>query len=244
MTERFVRCSECNEVHNFSLHDDTPEYVFSEKKSQYSKNSMSDGKSFLIKHQGHTLQELHKKGECFIEGKTYNDPMKNVYYNVTNGIEMFILKKSRSDAGAPVSFELSAGTFSVTQDGPVFDLDKIGKVISHPRWGNSFLHNHSEEFFNTLKDLSSEIRFSHLDNSSVLETSPEIRCCRLPGKIIEKLVRNLSRLLSRELPRDAVEFINDQKDFGGCLNPLFRRKLQIADSGGAFTVKTETDLPG
>ena len=111
--ERFVRCCQCNEVHNFSEFDDLPVFDFDENKSEYIKKTLNEGKLFLMKHHGHELQELRRFGESYMIGDIFSNPFNPVYYNVTNGIEFFVLKKHRSCIDSPVSYKLISGHFKI-----------------------------------------------------------------------------------------------------------------------------------
>jgi hypothetical protein len=97
--ERFIRCSQCNKVHNFTEYDDRSIFEFDERKNSFIEKSVNDGKSFLMQHYGHEMQELRKHGENFIEGRSYSDPFKTVYYNVTNGLDRFRNKKTKNASG-------------------------------------------------------------------------------------------------------------------------------------------------
>jgi hypothetical protein len=104
LSDRFLYCRDCNEVHHVTPFDTAPIYVLEDRSVR--QIPVDDLQSFRDRHFGHKLEELTSVPETDVRLGQLVDPMKTGYVEVTNGRDFFVLRSFRRDIADPLSYEL------------------------------------------------------------------------------------------------------------------------------------------
>jgi hypothetical protein len=209
------------------LFDEFPEYEFDVGSSVYTEKSRNDAREFLTRHYGHEMEELRTEGEKFVDGNSFRNPFKDVYYNVTNGTDQFIVKKHRTSIDSPVSYMINPGSFRIIIEPPSFDSEKFSLLVSHFEWGNQFLAEHENELGSALEEILGTIKEHGLDRRWTLWQGPGVEIMTLPEKLFLQFLEILERLVGRELPQETVDFLKEQNAPGGGLQIILHKKIEI-----------------
>ncbi|OGL47360.1 MAG: hypothetical protein A2161_10320 [Candidatus Schekmanbacteria bacterium RBG_13_48_7] len=225
--KRFIHCCQCNAIHNFSQFDEVPAFEFNEEKLVYMKKSMNDRKSFLVNHHRHKLEILKQTSESVVVGKSYFEPCYAVYLNVTNGFKHYVIKKYRTTIESPLNYELKPGFFREIIKSVSFDYDKIFTLISHPKWGNSFLMKYSSKCIETLNKILSYAKSGCFDDSLLTTGTPQIYYAPLPEHLFNLISKDISSSVQEDIPEDTRVFLKEQNNPGGVLNVILRKDMKI-----------------
>jgi hypothetical protein len=115
MMKTLIRCIDCNEVINMTEEDFTPYYTWYEGELQ--EYEANDREAFDRTHKGHQTEHLTPLTTP-LSDKPYREPVKTSYFEATNGIKNFLIKRWRRSIAEPVTYEIMDGRLEVTH-GPL-----------------------------------------------------------------------------------------------------------------------------
>jgi hypothetical protein len=116
MSNRWIRCIECNQVAHVTEYDRSPLYQCDRDYGNSIEKPMDDMKSFMMQHGRHSMEELSVIKDSFISEGKYGEPRKASYFQATNGKEQFVIKGWREDINVPLQYELIPGCIKTTLD--------------------------------------------------------------------------------------------------------------------------------
>jgi hypothetical protein len=105
--DKFIRCCRCDAIHRVSRFDKAPLYVLAG--NEVEEQATDDWRAFMERHAGHRLEPLSGTGEKVFPSGSPFDPMSVGYVEVTNGQELFVLRRTRRSIQEPLSYELVCG---------------------------------------------------------------------------------------------------------------------------------------
>ena len=76
MTDRWIRCVECNQVAHITDYDCSPQYLCDECLEEITEKPMDDMKYFMAQHKHHKIEELTVIKSSFISEGRYGEPLK------------------------------------------------------------------------------------------------------------------------------------------------------------------------
>ena len=109
MTDRWIRCVECNEVAHITDYDCSPQYHCDKNLEEVIERPMDDTRNFMVKHRHHKMEELYIIKDSFMSEGAYVEPLKVSYFDATNGKERFVIKRWRESINNPLQYELIPG---------------------------------------------------------------------------------------------------------------------------------------
>jgi len=126
MIGKLVRCVTCNEVVNIIEWDSYPEYVWND--GDMEEIHVDDTDVFFQRHKGDQLEVLTPVSGI-ISNKPYVEPVKDCYFEATNGTERFLIKKWRSSIDQPFTYEIISGRLEISTEKMLVQVEAIRKQI-------------------------------------------------------------------------------------------------------------------
>jgi hypothetical protein len=123
--DRFLYCPNCSEVHHVTPFDQAPVYALEEMAVR--EIATDDRRSFLDRHSDHGFEELTSVAERRFRLGRLIDPMRVGYVEVTNGVESFVLRFSRTTIADPINYSVVPRKIMVSE------LAENGKAARLPR---------------------------------------------------------------------------------------------------------------
>jgi hypothetical protein len=111
MMGTLIRCTKCNAIMNMTEWDFYPRYAWNE--GEIKELAMDDRKAFLQRHRGHKTEELIPLTPP-VSDKPYTEPLKTCYFEATNGVERFLIKRWRTKVDDPFAYEIIEGSIEFT----------------------------------------------------------------------------------------------------------------------------------
>jgi hypothetical protein len=106
-----IRCTTCNAIMHMTEGDFSPHYAWNN--GEINEIETDDRKAFYQKHNGHKTELLTLLTPP-ISDKPYGEPLKTSYFEATNGIERFLIKRWRSKIDDPFAYEIIEGSIKLT----------------------------------------------------------------------------------------------------------------------------------
>ncbi len=233
MVEKLLRCTQCNQV--IPLYGDLvdigenaplPGVIWAEDDLQLKEE-------FLLKHRGHSLEELTVDLETYISDKPAFELIKISYFEATNGREKFLIKRIRERLDQPTHYEILPGKLKISTVTWAILEEELRKQLASL---NSLEQLTEEDIETLIKALQEE-----LNNINPEELFKEIEIVEelntpltLLGTFKEMRWHNIIQRLQNYLPSSKFTRILDFLDKNGLLRempPLFiQREMSFLHS--------------
>jgi len=226
MSERWIRCVECNQVAHVTPFEGFPSYSYDERCGEFIETAADDEACFLEFHRHHTMEELFIIKDSFISEGRYGEPLKVSYFEATNGKERFVIRGCRHDITRPMGYELIAGYIETSFRREVQSREirkQLGEEIKDP----PLAETNVERFIQIVERVVSQ--FPPRDSIEITaETdTPLISHCKLGiGAIREILTLCTEFFDGMELKR-LEKFIEDNNSYNEPMTLLLKRTFRI-----------------
>ena len=136
MVKKLIRCTQCNKIiPQFASFGDFGESSLLPG-VEWSSEDLEEQKEFSRVHQGHILEDLFIDPETFTSNKPSYEPVKDAYFEASNGKERFLVKRTRKSIDRPVFYELVPGKMKVSDVSVEIHEDEI---LEETSWLNGSL---------------------------------------------------------------------------------------------------------
>ncbi len=205
MTKRqLVWCTQCNVLTLFSPLDRTPEYR--NQKGEWEIEERDDQATFMETHRRHHLEELHVVANSFISRQNHAEPVKTSYFEVTNGRQRFVVKKSRKSVLDPQRYEIIPGKLHLTLRKPSIDglaiQRELERVFSPHQISSRKIHGFVQGFADAVAHLDPK----KLKQAPFESRNPSKRYFVLDERLLPKVLKSSSTSLTKKEAKLLDEF--------------------------------------
>jgi hypothetical protein len=222
------RCKECNEVLVITPYDHYPAYQYFPEEGIYKEKEQDDQKFFQIKHNGHHLERLRPIKGTMISERDYHEPVREIYFEATNGKEKFVIKKWRKNVNGPMEYELIHGYLRIVEYSCEVRKEEIKKewqrVMEKPLQGKG------DQFLEVLKGTVAEIKMSKRAKTTFDTSNPLISYQKLNQGYIQMVMEKLKNAFTSLELKEIRKFIHEQNQLDGVMPLLIRRRFSIERS--------------
>ena len=228
MSDKWIRCIECNKVAHVTDCDCTPQYQCDEKLEEVIEKPMDDMRNFMVQHEHHKIEELSRINDSFISEGAYVEPLKVSYFEATNGKERFVIKKWRDNINDPLQYELIPGCIKTTISLGL-QLDEIRKQLDDEVKHPSITEAKIERFIQIIEDVASQ--FSAGDRVEITAESeiPLVSYCKMDTDVIREILRRSEEIFRAEELKEIERFICRNNSDNGSMTLLLKRAFTIEE---------------
>lgn len=199
---RFIWCRNCDVVHHVSRFDREPIYRFVD--GEVEERPANDWRAFMDRHAGHRLEPLVVTGEDYLPAGKAFDPMSIGFFEVSNGCETLLLRRSRSTIEEPVQYEIVEGRLVQTGVSLEIQEEAIRKEMKlHFCWAPAkpLPDERIALFIGLFRDVVCAIDPETVSPGGYSGMDDNVAYCRLDAEVIETL---LDRCGNHFLPSELV----------------------------------------
>ena len=228
MSDKWIRCIECNEVTHVTDYDCSPQYQCDEKLEEVIEKPMDDMRNFMVQHRHHMIEELSRIKDSFISEGAYVEPLKVSYFEATNGKERFVIKKWRENINDPLQYELIPGYIKTTISLEV-QLDEIRKQlhdeIKHPYITEAKI----ERFIQIIEKVASQFSAGDKIEITAETDTPLISYCKMDTDFTREILRLSEEIFSAEELKEIEQFIYRNNNDNEPMTLLLKRAFTIEE---------------
>lgn len=228
MSDKWIRCIECNKVTHVTDYDCSPQYQCDEKLEEVIEKPVDDMRNFMVQHGHHKIEELSRIEDSFISEGAYVEPLKVSYFEATNGKERFVIKKWRDDINDPLQYELISGYIKTTISLEV-QLNEIRKQlhdeIKHP----SITETKIERFIQTIEKVASQFSAGDKIEITAETDTPLISYCKMDTDFTREILRLSEKIFSAEELKEIEQFIYRNNNDNEPMTLLLKRAFTIEE---------------
>ena len=218
-------CKSCNEVFASTPFDKYPEYQSLSEEGVFMEKPLDDSDILMVKHKGHDLEELKPIPGTTISERDYCEPVKEVYFEATNGRKRFVIKKWRENVNEPMEYELIHGSLKIIECSREVREKEIKKellrVMPEPLMEKAVI------FLTILKETATEMKTGK-GTRIIFETSnPLMYYQRLNQRCIKTVLKKLKDVVTPLELKEIRTFITEQNQADGVIPLMIRKKFFI-----------------
>ena len=223
MIGKLIRCTECNAIINMTEGDCSPFYAWNNK-GELKEITMDDRKAFLQKHKGHKTEKLTPLTPP-ISDKPYIEPLKTCYFEATNGIDRFLIKRWRSKIDDPFAYEIIEGSIEIKNGKLWAQTAAIKQQIKMEK--NSFISETKLNcFIQAVRKEVEKLDSDDLEVSAEGET-PLVCYYHLEDECVNRILRRCRDKFTQREVNKLRDFINRHNDYDGVMTVVSEKEFAI-----------------
>lgn len=226
MTDRWIRCVECNQVARVTEYDCAPHYHCDENLEEVIEEPMDDREHFMVQHIDHKMEELKIIKNSFISEGRYGDPLKVSYYKATNGREQFVIKGWREDITTPLRYELIRGYIKTTFRLEV-QSNEIRRQMREEVSLSPIAEITIERFIQIVGMVVSQFPMRGKIEITAETDTPLISYCKMSTNYIRKILRLSEEIFDAEEVKKIKQFIHQNNNYNEPITLLLKRDFTI-----------------
>jgi hypothetical protein len=174
------------------------------------------------------LKKLKPIKNTMISEQDYREPVKEIYFEATNGRERFVIRKWRNNINEPMSYELIHGSLKI-----IDHLYEVREKEIKKEWlrvMSKSLHEKGIVFLTVLKEAVTEIMIGK-DSRMIFDSSnPLVYYQKLNQRCIRIILKKLKNAFTPIELREIRKFIHEQNKVDGVIPLMIRKKFFIEKS--------------
>lgn len=221
----FIHCRQCDALFRPSPYDRRPEFRLTPD-GDTEETVRDDCADFLIRHARHTLETLRPAGDLTLHGGPLADPMAVTYWQVTNGIDLFVVRGWRDALTEPLRYELQAGRLVADALGVEIPEDEIREHVDRALFPGVVPERKLSELVAEFKKLVWEMDPVCLEIIYDVPADPTLSVARLPSSALERLVVAAGRIFG-DADAARIGSLLATADDPDVLSVLVRRRVRL-----------------
>lgn len=233
MSDRWVRCVECNQVVHVTDYDCAPQYYCDENLEEITERPIDDMKHFMAKHKHHKMEELTIIKNSFISEGRYGEPLKVSYFEATNGKDRFVIKGWRENIGTSIKYELVPG-YIKTAYNLELQSDEIRKQMSEEIKDPTISETKIERFIQIVEKVISQPPIRDKIEITAETDTPLISHCKMDASSIREILSLSREIFNAGELKKVEQFIRRNNNYNEPITLLLKR---------AFIIKRKSTKP-
>jgi hypothetical protein len=220
--KKLLRCADCNVIYEITPFDQCPEYAVSGDAGEYHEIRKNDLADFERSHRGHRQEHLSVvEGSQYSEG-AYFDPLRVTYLEVTNGKEVFLVKRWRKTIAEAMRYELVEGHMEVNRTVEIQERDIIKQLryeITNPPLQDNTLYR----FLDIVHDEALSLDLVHLADELYDSHDAHIFFLPLREKNITSILKKCAAICTPEELLQIEQFMRHNGEYNGVMSFLVKK---------------------
>jgi hypothetical protein len=221
---QFLHCRECDEVFRPSPYDRAREYRHTP--DGYIEIMRDDCVDFLVRHARHALRTLRLAGGAVAHEGPQWDPMVTTYWQVTDGVETFVVRGSRTRLEEPLRYELLPGRLLEEPVSVEIPEQEIRERLDQTLYPGVVPERKLAGFVEAFREVVWNLDPLDLETLYDVPSDHTLSVARLPAWALERLMRRVRLIFdAQETARvGAMLVAADEPD---AVHVLVRRQLRV-----------------
>jgi hypothetical protein len=222
MMGTLIHCIDCNKVIHMTEWDfcNHHEWLEGEIKEQEG----NDRKAFEQRHKNHRTEELIPVSTA-ISDKPYAEPVKNSYFEASNGKRRFVIKRWRRTIDDPCEYEIIAGRLEITHGKAGVQTEAIKKQFRMEHNG-AMPERKLNSFVKAIQDEVKNLDPDTLEVSAEGET-PLISFYRLGSQSVKRILTRCRNTCSWHELKLLRDFVMEHSEYDDVMTVVVEKEFCI-----------------
>jgi hypothetical protein len=190
----FLHCPRCAAVHRASTVDRAPVY-----ECDGTPHPADDLQVFLGRHDGHDLAVLWRASDVEVHSHARHDPMRQVFWEVSDGDLWFVVSFGREDVESPRTYRMTPGRLEPLAESIEIDAGLVREVLDEALYPLAAAASALDAFVAASREAISDHGWERFEPIDEDRDNPNVQLACLPEVAAGRLLAAADRLF------DAVE---------------------------------------
>lgn len=222
-----LRCIQCNELFRPTGYDLEPAFHFHETSGLIIEREMDDLGDFIMEHEGHEIAELHIIGGSLCSRYAYWEPIREDYLQVTDGTDIYTVKRWRNDINEPMRYEIISARIKIGK--PILQVQSV--ELRRQMIADAYMLKLDEgkidEFIEKFENLVSNTKLEDTVERGFSTEDPMASYVALGDEAMVEFLSQCSSLFTDEEMKRLKVFINANSDYDDVMNIRVTREFQL-----------------
>lgn len=228
MSKKLLRCIDCNRLLLLGPHNRAPSYRFRGADLEPIELHCDDEAAFRKEHQEHATDTLTVVAGSYVSNGVWGDPMRESFFEATNGEEIFVVRRWRTHLDRPVIYEVLPGVLDVRTvaiEVQKSDLERQLEVELGETLDSEFLRR----FVKTVEDIAGDLDHSDLEEVCIDRRDPLINYLRLSDKHVAEILDRLGEDIPADALKNLRNFIIRNSEGDDVMNLIARKAFAVGN---------------
>ena len=239
MSDVIFRCEDCNELFRPTGYDSQPAFYFNRKSGSVEEIEMDDLRDFKMAHDGHKVVKLRIIDGSFCSHRAQKEPVREDYFQATDGIQTYTVRRWRKDINEPLRYEVADDVrIEVDKPIPQVQSEELKKQMIADARKLKLDEARIGKFIERFRTFVSGIKMEDMIECGLSADDPMISYAALKDEAVEAFLSYCRSLFTDEELRRLRMFIDENSEYNDVMNVQLIRSFQLTRKTPA-TVYTE-----
>jgi hypothetical protein len=228
VNDRYIWCRNCGAIHHVTPFDRAPMYALNG--DEVAETPANDWREFMARHNGHRLESLAATGSDYYPNGSAVDPMSVRYFEVSNGSDTWLLRRSRASMEEPFRYALVDGR--VIESGACLAVQEeaIRKEMKlHFSWAPAApLHDEKiDRFIGLFREVVNELDPDRAGTAEYSCTEENVAYCELDIATIDALMTKCRPYFQPAEIESLRRFVEAHRESDDVMAVVKRRAVEV-----------------
>ena len=229
MNKTLLRCHDCNRLLLLGAHNRAPAWRIRPGDREPVELQRNDEAEFRRIHAGHRLGDLAVVNGSFVSEGSWGDPMREVYFEATDGNETLVVRRRRTRMDRPVIYEVVSGRLEVRSVAVEAQARDIARQIEAELPGLLDADDITR-FVSAVEEIAGGIEPEDLEEVCVDSRDTLVAYARLDEKHVAEILDLVGQGVAAETLRRLHRFIIDNSEGDDVMNLVIRKAFFLRES--------------
>ena len=228
MSKKLLRCTDCNRLLLLGPHNRAPSYQFRGDDLEPIELHCDDEAAFREEHQDHSTDTLTVVAGSYVSNGVWGDPMRESFFEATDGHTVFVVRRGRTQLDRPVVYEVLPGVLDVRTVAIEVQKNDLERQLE-VELGKTLDSEVLRRFVKTVEDIAGDLDHSDLEEVCIDRRDPLINYLRLNDKHVAEILDRLGESVPADALKNLHNFITRNNEGDDVMNLIARKAFAVAN---------------
>ncbi len=230
MGKTLLRCLDCNRLLLLGPHNRAPAYRLTADGGEPVEVPQDDEAAFRGGHAGHRLGTLEVIEGSSVSTGHWGDPMRESFFEATDGTETFVVRRWRTEIDRPVKYEVVPGALEIRPISIEVQSRDI-ELQLRADLPDNLDSDHIRHFLRAVEDVAGSLEYDDLEEVCVDQRDPLLIYLRFDEKQVGEIIDRLGALVPADTLQRLHEFILENREGNDVMNLVARKAFTVRKGG-------------
>jgi hypothetical protein len=228
MGKTLLRCLDCNRLLLLGPHNQAPAYRLTADGAEPTEIPQDDEAAFRAEHAGHRLGALEVIEGSSVSTGPWGDPMRESYFEATDGVETFVVRRWRTEIDRPVKYEVVPGALEIRPISIEVQSRDLERQL-RADFPDNLDPDHARHFVRAVEEVAGNLEYDDLEEVCLDQRDPLLIYLRLDEKQVGEIVDRLGKVVPADTLQRLHKFILENREGNDVMNLVARKAFTVRE---------------
>ena len=228
VNDRYIWCRNCGAIHHVTPFDRAPMYALNG--GEVVETPANDWREFMARHNGHRLESLTATGSDYYPSGSAADPMSVRYFEVSNGSDTLLLRRTRVSIKEPFRYAIVDGRLIERAASLGVQEEAIRKEMKlHFSWApGAPLHDEKiDQFVDLFREVVNELDPDRVGAAEYSCMDENVAYCELDAETVDALMTKCRTYFRPAEIESLRRFVDAHRESDDVMAVVKRRAVEV-----------------